>query len=432
MVSQAQLRGLILALPLFCAAPTLRAADANDEALETLADLLQRLEGGAVSSVMRAYNRIEAGKRFNAEGRYSIHRGLLSQLQLMETPALTSYAEELLRKPSRSSYAAQVLTLKALLGDKFPATREQRAAWMRNLVTEKGERLAIWGARTLGDSRWKEAVEVLLSVMADEEQAQRLDGFVYNLVRGELYRLFGGRAAYAPAATLRKDWEKGGRELPAEPDYSVDGQASGSARTIAFFGDRISPRSVFCIDSSGSMEELATLRGSLASRRRTVAPGEVETAERHPKIQIVKDELQRALGGLQPAWKFNVLSYNTTVDLWRGKAKSPALVTARRGTVDDAKDWASRLAAKGKTNIHDTLVMALGMKGVETIYLLSDGSPSIGGGPDRIRAQVAVRNYLLGARIITYGFTLEGKGEFNEPLMKKLASENWGWYRRLN
>ena len=36
-------------------------------------------------------------------------------------------------------------------------------------------------------------------------------------------------------------------------------------------------------------------------------------------------------------------------------------------------------------------------------------------------------NYLLGVRVVTYGFTGS-----DEKLMKDLADRNWGWYRALN
>ena len=72
-------------------------------------------------------------------------------------------------------------------------------------------------------------------------------------------------------------------------------------------------------------------------------------------------------------------------------------------------------------------MLALKVKGVETIYLLSDGAPSRGGGPEEIKKRFAALNYLLGVRVVTYGFTGS-----DEKLMKDLAGRNWGWYRALN
>ena len=40
-------------------------------------------------------------------------------------------------------------------------------------------------------------------------------------------------------------------------------------------------------------------------------------------------------------------------------------------------------------------------------------------------------NYLLGIRIITYGIG-DTSGSYDDALMKRLARENWGWYRRLD
>ena len=41
-------------------------------------------------------------------------------------------------------------------------------------------------------------------------------------------------------------------------------------------------------------------------------------------------------------------------------------------------------------------------------------------------------NYLAGVRVVAYGFAAEEGGSFDEEFMKRLASANWGWYRRLN
>ena len=92
-----------------------------------------------------------------------------------------------------------------------------------------------------------------------------------------------------------------------------------------------------------------------------------------------------------------------------------------------AEGFARSLQPGSGTNIHDSLVLALKVKGVETIYLLSDGAPSRGGGPAEIKKRVSAMNYLLGVRVVTYGFTGS-----DEKLMKDLAGNNWGWYRALN
>ena len=92
-----------------------------------------------------------------------------------------------------------------------------------------------------------------------------------------------------------------------------------------------------------------------------------------------------------------------------------------------AEGFAKSLQTGSGTTIHDSLALAQKVKGVEAIYLLSDGAPSRGVGPAEIKKLVAAMNYLLGVRLVTYGFTGS-----DEKLMKDLASRNWGRYRALN
>ena len=84
------------------------------------------------------------------------------------------------------------------------------------------------------------------------------------------------------------------------------------------------------------------------------------------------------------------------------------------------------------TNVYEAIRVALGFPGVDTIYLLSDGSPTRGGNVPEIEKHVQLRNYLKGVRVITYGFASEREGEFDEAFMQRLAGNNCGWYRRLS
>ena len=143
-----------------------------------------------------------------------------------------------------------------------------------------------------------------------------------------------------------------------------------------------------------------------------------------PKVDIVKGELAKAVGGLSRESLFTIIPYDGTATTWRGRGQ---LQPGTRTNVLAAEGFARSLQPGSGTNIHDSLALALKVKGVETIYLLSDGAPSRGGGPAEIKKRVAAMNYLLGVRVVTYGFTGS-----DEKLMKDLASRNWGWYRALN
>jgi hypothetical protein len=225
---------------------------------------------------------------------------------------------------------------------------------------------------------------------------------------------------------VRKAWEEMGRKIPDAPDHGAG--RSGRA-TSSFFGDPVSPRAVFAIDISSSMRETATVR---AGR---------DAGATRPKVDIVKGELGRALDGLRASSRFNIIGYNASLFPWRGGGTTTVgapsrtalrLHAASADALRSAGEFAANLPVAAGTNIHDALAAAIAVPEVETVYLLSDGAPSRGGGPAEIERRVAAMNYLAGVRIVTYGFAAEGKGAYDEVLMKRLAGRNWGWYRKLN
>jgi hypothetical protein len=179
------------------------------------------------------------------------------------------------------------------------------------------------------------------------------------------------------------------------------------------------------------MRQLASLRGEV-DRGRTEVKGKERRAPKRPKVEIVREELLRALSGLQSHSSFNILGYNATPSAWRAERGGLKLHRAGTETIESARAWTRALEVATGTNIHDTLAAALDVPEVETIYLLSDGVPSRGGGTAEVERRAAAMNYLRGVRIVTYGFTAEGEGAYDEEFMKRLARNNWGWYRRLN
>jgi len=175
-----------------------------------------------------------------------------------------------------------------------------------------------------------------------------------------------------------KPWERSSRPRP------ITLPRPAGRVTVVFFGDRVSPFSVFAIDTSSSMLQTATLRAPSRSAAQ---------ATKARKVDIVKEELKRALAGLLPNCRFNIIAYNETYHPWRGGKQSLKLHLATKDSVASATKFAAGLPVAQGTNIHDTWLAALAISEVETIYLLSDGIPSVGGGPAEITRRVAAMNY---------------------------------------
>ena len=415
-----------------------------EKLIETLVKKIET-RPSSISSVINTYNGLERQKKLSLGSRHRIHKELLDALRVVDDPAIAKAAASLLRTPSKTKFAGQVLMMKTVVGESFPAPREKRIEWLVRAVKGKRFPLTIWGLRLLGEAGWPEAVDALIEVMEGEEAKGRVGGMLWQLASRELYRILGGRTAYATAGAVRAEWKRRDKRIPEEPDYSLDGEDEGPRSTAAFFGDRISPRSVFLIDVSGSMKQTVTLRPPRSAKARTGVEGQEDRGEllfgkTSPKIEVVKKELERAVGALQPVCEFNVLKYSDRAMAWKMVKGKLGLVKADSKNLASATAFARGLRSESGTNIYEALDDALQVPDVDTIYLLSDGAPSVGGDVDDIRWNVARKNYLKGARIVTYGFDPERRGglfvddrfAFDEPFMKRLAGTNWGWYRRLN
>lgn len=376
----------------------------------------------SIATILDRYDRVEASGRYSAAWTSELHGALLGALRKVEHSTLERTATRVLGRSIRGHYPSIVLMMKAVIGERFPVPRARRVEWLVEKATGSHFRLSIWGLRMLGASRWPEAVDAMVGILEREEAGGRVDGVLHQTTALELYHVLGAPAAVGTAGAIRTRWEAMGKKLPDEPDYSLDqadGGADGEHATVAFFGDRISPRSVFLIDTSSSMRQSATIGSSGSGGSR-------------PKVEVVKEELARSLGGLRKGCEFNVLSYNSTWTAWKKGPRGVELVEATASSVESSRRFALGLATDTGTNIHDSLETALLVPEVETIYLLSDGEPSRGGGKEKIEATAGARNYLTGVRIVSYGIVPEGKGSFDEKFMRRLSRTHWGWYRRLN
>ncbi len=376
------------------------------EISRALVTQVQRGTTASIGKALRAYNGVERAREISDSGRHAIHRALVRELRRSDSATVAKVARSLLRRSASTSFPAQVVVLKAVARSTGEVAEKALVDLFVGAAKHKDRRLATWAVRLFADTRSVAAIDVLIDLLAAEERSGRYFGDLASVIQGELYRVLGSIAT-GDAYSIKKSWEKAGKKIPKKPDYTVDGAAGGGGRTV-FFGDRLSTRAVFCIDISSSMKgEVKTGKGAAA-----------------PKVDIVKGELEKAVGGLTPENRFNIIAYDGKCSPWRDPGK---LLRGSRSVVTAGKAYARSLQTGSGTNIHDAMVAGLAVSGVETIYLLSDGAPSVGGNPDQVRQRVGALNYLRGVRVVTYGFAGS-----DEKLMRDLAHSHWGWYRALN
>jgi len=114
----------------------------------------------------------------------------------------------------------------------------------------------------------------------------------------------------------------------------------------------------FALDTSGSMSAAFTL----------------SNGQRMNRLEFVKKEFAKTVSTLEEATEFNVFPYSSAVRTW----KTGGLQKATQSNIDDAIAYSKKFSADGGTNIYAALQTAWAIPGLETIYLLTDGAPSVG------------------------------------------------------
>jgi Ca-activated chloride channel family protein len=181
-------------------------------------------------------------------------------------------------------------------------------------------------------------------------------------------------------------------------------------RGASFYGITTrSNRIVFVLDRSGSM------RGA--------------------KLETAKDELARTIRRLSPDVRFGVVFFNHEVETWW---KPPLLAEARNDTKRVAIKWIMDLPATGRTHMFQALRTALwyaeiGASDADTIFLLSDGEPTQGGGRlageelEREHREFLDANRLSRCIVHTIGIG----PDHDRQLMRRIAHDTGGTYRAV-
>lgn len=184
-------------------------------------------------------------------------------------------------------------------------------------------------------------------------------------------------------------------------------------RTVSkakFFGIKVeSHRVIFILDVSGSMME--SMYGREIDGRGAA------------RIDIAKKELAQAVKNLDAGALFNIYAFSNGVARWDPKGIGANSTTTRQ----EALTWIERLGASGGTNLYDSVREGFEDKDVDTIFILSDGEPTVGDeiDPFRIREDVAKWNKYRKIKIntIAIGGNLE--------VLEWLAKDAGGTYRQM-
>jgi Mg-chelatase subunit ChlD len=223
-------------------------------------------------------------------------------------------------------------------------------------------------------------------------------------------------------------WAKEGASFAVRTVADQKAQKPKENRYAKFFDLEVeSDRVLFVVDFSGSMAEPATITGATTNAQ----PTAVGT-----KAQLVVQELKRLIMSLPDGALVNLVVFSDTVRIWRQEGGRPALVKLDDTARDDLLgNFLDTLRPNGPTNLYDALNSALDFggrglhdkyyaAGFDTLYVISDGAPTVGEVVDKeeIRRRVRETNRLR--RIAIHCITFGNKNDTD--FLGPLAEENGG------
>jgi HEAT repeat protein len=209
-------------------------------------------------------------------------------------------------------------------------------------------------------------------------------------------------------ADLWRAWWKENKDRPPAETSRPNAPTTISGPRYYGFGVR-SSRVMFVLDVSGSMAW-------------------------NERLETARKELVQVLEHLPARTRFGIVTFSEVADPWTER-----LVFATPENVRKAVRHVERLIAVGGTNSHDALRKAFQDEDVDTIFFLSDGSPTVGAltDPDAILAEVRELNRFRRVRVNTIALikgdppprAVQGENPAAmTSLMKRLADQNDGKY----
>lgn len=255
---------------------------------------------------------------------------------------------------------------------------------------------------TLGALRAREAVQPLIEQLDDEQERR-----VRDTIARVLFELTGVNCS-DNVKTWRLWWSENGKTFAVPEEVPLLPDRSSGRTTAGFYGIPIvSARIVFLIDQSGSMSAIGEQKEHYAAKALN-------------RLDVAVRETLGAIAKLGDRAKVNVIMFHSTIHPWEDQLQ-------RLGP--NRKKLKRTLESKtptGGTNIYDGLELALRMEDVDTIFLLSDGSPGQGkfvAAPDILRA---IRRENQTRRIAIHCVAIG----MESALLRELAAQNGGNYVR--
>ena len=303
-------------------------------------------------------------------------------------------------------------------------------------------RQAIWALREHNDLQ---AVKPLIDAFA------KADGMVAQELEDALH-YFTGQSFEADGAVWKRWWKDSGEAWIAKKEakrYEPVKTKHSTTGTSFYDIPTASTRIVFVLDRSGSMAKAAGEKSqklkepkgpTTGGEGKRKSDGEVAGST---KMEVAKNQLARSIRNLAANVHFNVVFYGEDIQVWQDP---PHLLAATKANKEAAIKWFMAIKADGATPMFAAMMKALeyaippdaatGKKidgGADTIYLLSDGSPTEDG--ELLTEEQKDERYgtfLEANRIARCTVHSIGVGpKHAKSLMRKIAEDGGGEYRAV-
>lgn len=190
---------------------------------------------------------------------------------------------------------------------------------------------------------------------------------------------------------------------------------------------------VFVIDMSGSMAKKVGGTGLYSQRK---AQGGKKENFQKTRFDLAKEELEKVLNKLGINVKFNVVLINSDTDSLGIRSFSKGFVNANKSQINSAIEYLSKAWAKlqeikrGRTDIYDSLKIALEQPNVDTIVLLTDGNPTWGQYtlPHNIVSNITKLNK---CKFVSINSIAVGASRYGINFLRELSLSNYGTIRKV-
>lgn len=231
---------------------------------------------------------------------------------------------------------------------------------LHGMLSDDDWRVRVAALRNVVALRKRESLPYLIERLEVEEGRVRLD------LASALQQLTGLRLGHRPER-WRKFWDEEASTFQPPPlEDSLLGDESAAkaleaASVASFYGLPVySNRITFVLDTSGSM--------------RAQAQGLHDSGGNSTRLAVAKAQLFDLLERIPDGHRLNLIFFDNGVEAWKRRVE----------TIDAKKrkklvDFIVEQQAGGATNLYDALVLALEDDLTDSVYVLSDGEPTVGG-----------------------------------------------------